>query len=464
MQRKMMNLLLEWKSEKERLPLVIRGLRQVGKTYIVKQFAKENYENAFFLDFRKKPELASLFQGNFSVDDLVLGISALPDEDRLIKGSKMVPGKTILIFDEIQDCPNARASLRYFKDDHRFDVVCTGSMLGVSGYRITKEPSRGIPVGSEEVIDMTAMDFEEFLMAIGMEKDVLDLVKECFDQEKEIPAYIHQRMLELFRRYIVVGGMPEAVEKFVLTNDIGEVRKVQKRIVNDYRADFGTHLRDDGTITINEMEKSRLLQVFQSIPRQLAKENGKFQYSSVGHGARNRTHSSALSWLEGYGLVTLCHNLSSLEQPLTFYELEDEFKVFVNDTGLFFSMLGDDIPAMFLTDSLSAGKGPIYENLIAETFHKAQRQQYYFSRNSGLEIDFVTTLGGKTTLVEVKAKDGRTKAAKEVLTNPAYPVEDLLKFTSQNIGKSGNIFTVPYYIAFYALSKRRLAYSGKEAE
>ena len=453
MKRKVMAKLIEWKNAPNHAPIVIRGLRQIGKTYVAKQFAKENYENAFFLDFRKKPSLATLFGGEFSVDNLTRLISALSDEERLIKGSKMVPYKTLLIFDEIQDCPDARSSLRYFKEDGRFDILCTGSMLGVSGYRVSKKPKRGNPVGSEELLTMTSMDFEEFLWADGVEESVISILKECFDQRKPIPEFIHQKMLDLIKQYIVIGGLPEVVEKYIATNDINQARQVQKRILEDYKSDFGSHLNDNGELYIDELEKARLLQVFQSIPKQLAKDNTKFQYSVIGHGARKRSHEAALNWLEGYGLISKCSNLSNLEQPLSFFEEEDKFKVFLSDIGLLIAMLDDEVPSMVLLDSLGMGKGPIYENLISETFFKLGKKQYYYSKSSGLEIDFIATLGGKTTLVEVKAKGGRTKAAKEVLDNPAYSVNQLLKLTAQNIGETPNILTVPYYLSFYALSK-----------
>ena len=453
MKRKIMERLLTWKNSPGHLPLVIRGLRQVGKTYIVKQFAQENYENAFILDFRKKPDLGLLFNGAFDIEKLSRSISALPSEDKLIKSSKMVPGKTVLIFDEIQDCPNARSSLRYFKEDGRFDVICTGSMLGVSGYRTTKQPHRGIPVGSEEILTMTAMDFEEFLLALNVDQSLLETAKSCLDEEKEIPEFDHRRLLDLVRQYVVIGGLPEVVQKYVLTNDVGQARRVQKRILTDYESDFGSHLNDNGEIVIDEVEKARLMEVFRSIPRQLAKENAKFKYSIVAHGARSRTHEDALSWLEGYGLVTRCHNLSTLERPLSLFEVADQFKVFVNDTGLFTAMLDDDTPVGILADSLGMGKGPIYENLVSEAFHKAEKKQYYFARSSGLEIDFIATIEGKTMLIEAKAKEGKTKAAKEVLGNPSYQTDGLLKLTAQNVGRVGNVLTAPYYLSAYIFSK-----------
>lgn len=453
MERKILKNLIDWKNKSDRVPLVVKGLRQVGKTYIVKEFAKRYYENAFILDFRKQPSLASIFEGDFDIDRIALYISSLAKENSLISGSKMVPHKTVLIFDELQDCPNARSSLKYFKEDGRFDVVCTGSLLGLEGYRIGKNSSRGIAVGSEEQIEMYPMDFEEFLWANGVEIKLIDLLKECFDKKQQIPAYLHEQFLDWARKYICVGGMPEAVGKFVQTNSISETRKVQRRLLDDYKADFGSHLNDDNELVINELEKTKILEVFNSIPKQLAKENKKFQYSVVDKKAKSRTHEDAVKWLKNYGLIDICYNLSAIEQPFDFVSIFDNFKIYVSDIGLLVSMLGDDVAFKILSNDLGMGKGMIYENLIADAFHKNGKPMYFFSKSSGLEIDFVTTLFGKPYLVEAKAKNGNTKSAKIVLGDENYKVDSLLKLTAQNLGFIENTITAPYYLAFYLLAK-----------
>ena len=453
MERKILKNLIDWKNKSDRVPLVVKGLRQVGKTYIVKEFAKRYYENAFILDFRKQPSLASIFEGDFDIDRIALYISSLPKENSLISGSKMTPHKTVLIFDELQDCPNARSSLKYFKEDGRFDVVCTGSLLGLEGYRIGKNSSRGIAVGSEEQIEMYPMDFEEFLWANGVEIKLIDLLKECFDKKQQIPAYLHEQFLDWARKYICVGGMPEAVGKFVQTNSISETRKVQRRLLDDYKADFGSHLNDDNELVINELEKTKILEVFNSIPKQLAKENKKFQYSVVDKKAKSRTHEDAVKWLKNYGLIDICYNLSAIEQPFDFVSIFDNFKIYVSDIGLLVSMLGDDVAFKILSNDLGMGKGMIYENLIADAFHKNGKPMYFFSKSSGLEIDFVTTLLGKPYLVEAKAKNGNAKSAKIVLGDENYKVDSLLKLTAQNLGFIENTITAPYYLAFYLLAK-----------
>lgn len=453
LQRKITDYLNTWKSKTNKTPLVIKGLRQVGKTFIVKEFAKTNYENAFILDFRKHTSLHRIFEGDFSIDNIELSISSLPAENQIIKGSKMVPYKTILIFDELQDCPNARSCLKYFKEDGRYDVICTGSLLGINGYLISKQESRGIGVGSEEQIEMFPMDFEEFLWALKIEKKIIQTLKSCVDERKAIPTFLHEKFLELIRKYICVGGMPEAVNTFIETNDLGQVRNVQKRLLADYKSDFGTHLNDNNSIITDEFERAKIIDVFDSIPRQLAKDNKKFQYATISKNAKSRTHEQAIKWLKDYGLIDLCYNLSTIEEPFDFFAVKDQFKVYMADIGLLVAMLDRNVPFQILSDDLGIGKGMIYENLVAETFHKLGRPLYYFSKVSGLEIDFVTNINSKTHIIETKSKSGNTKSAKIVLENTKYKVQNLLKLTAQNIGVSENIMTVPYYLSFYVLNK-----------
>ena len=365
----------------------------------------------------------------------------------------MVPYKTLLIFDEIQDCPNARSSLRYFKEDKRFDVICTGSLLGVECYLKTKKPSRGIAVGSEEQITMYPMDFEEFLWALNIDDNIILKIKDCVDKKTQIPPLIHEQFLKLIRQYICVGGMPEVVLEFLSTNDMNQMRRVQRRLLDDYKADFGIHLDDNNQLIVNNTERIKLLEVFNSIPKQLAKENKKFQYKVIDKKAIARTHLDALNWLKNYGLIDISYNLSTVQKPYDFFAIQDQFKVYVSDIGLLCGMLDDDIPFRILTNDLSFGKGAIYENLLADALHKDDKKMYYFSKQSGLEIDFVTSISSKSYLVEAKAMSGNTKSSKIVFNDKNSNVDGIIKLTSQNIGYIEPIFTVPYYLSFYLFSK-----------
>lgn len=452
-ERKITGYLNNWKNNSKKVPLVIKGLRQIGKTYIVKEFAKSNYENAFILDFRKQASIHNIFEGDFDIDNIALSISALPKENHIINNSRMIPYKTVLVFDEIQDCPNARSSLKYFKENGRYDVICTGSLLGIDGYRVSKKPSRGIAVGSEEQIEMFPMDFEEFLWALNIDKNIINNLKFCIDERKEFPTFLHEKFLDLIRKYICVGGMPEVVNKFIETNDLGEVRKIQNRLLKDYKSDFGTYLNDNNEIVTDELERTKIMDVFDSIPKQLAKENKKFQYAVIDKKAKSRTHEHAIKWLKNYGLIDFCYNLSTIEEPFDFFSIKDQFKVYVSDIGLLIAMLDKDVPFKVLSNDLGIGKGMIYENLVAEAFHKLGKPLFYFSKDSGLEIDFVTNIYSETYLVEAKAKSGNTKSAKTVLNNPNYKVSNLLKLTALNISFIDNKLTVPYYAAFYILNK-----------
>jgi hypothetical protein len=278
-------------------------------------------------------------------------------------------------------------------------------------------------------------------------------LKECIDEKKEFPLFLHTKFLDLIRKYICVGGMPEVVSKFIETNDFGEVRKIQTRLIKDYKSDFGTHFNDNNEIVINDLERTKIMDVFDSIPKQLAKENKKFQYVVIDKKAKSRSHENAIKWLKNYGLIDICYNLSTIEEPFDFFSIRDQFKVYVSDIGLLVAMLDEDVRFKILSNDLGMGKGMIYENLIAEALHKLGKPLYYFSKDSGLEIDFVSNLYSMPYLIEAKAKNGNTKSAKAVLDNPNYKVNNLLKLTAQNIGVVENKFTAPYYCSFYILNK-----------
>lgn len=441
LKRKMYDYLLKWKSSSSKVPLVIKGLRQIGKTYIVKQFAEEQYKNVIYLDFRKDRNLNKIFDDSFEVDDLITQISVY------IKDAKFIPGETVLIFDEVQDCPNARSSLKYFSLDGRFDVICTGSLLGIKGY--SKKSDHAIPVGYEQVITMKPLDFEEFLWANGIDQNTVLYLKDCLNEKKAILPGIHLKMLDLFKKYICVGGMPSAVLAFLETHNMNDVYNIQKRILSSYTHDFGRHLEENGTLSTNNIELSRILATFNSIPSQLAKENKKFQYSKIDFNSKNLEYRNALEWLCDAGIVDLCYNLSITELPLEGNKIANVFKVYMQDTGLFVSMLDYGTQGDILNGNLKIYKGAMFENIVADAFSKMGRKLYYFHKNSGLEIDFVTRYKGKCTLIEVKATGGKTKSLKTILDNfEKYHIDNAIKLCENNISINGNILNIPYYLAF----------------
>ena len=446
--RKIYNQLLNWKNQQSHKPLIIKGLRQIGKTTIVTQFANENYESIIILDFRKDVSLHKIFDGDFDIDEIIFSLSLK------YKTAKFIPYKTVLIFDELQDCPNARSSLKYFALDGRYDIICTGSLLGIKNYRITHKQSRGIPVGFEEIIEMKPMDFEEFLWANSINQEIIDNLYKSIRESAKINDFIHEKMLDLFNKYICVGGMPEVVDTYIKTNNFNEVRKVQKRILMSFESDFGTHLDDNYDIVVDDNARAKILATFNSIPNQLAKDNQKFQYSVISKNAKGREYKSSIEWLENYGLISRCYNLTLPEIPFEFFKVEETFKIYLNDSGLYLAMLEDNIPDLIINSKLKIAKGAIYENVVAETFSKLGRKLFYYRKNSGLEIDFITEYNSKAVLVEVKTRNGHAKAAKEILENKEkYNINTLIKLTANNVSRSQNVLIYPYYLTSFLFKK-----------
>ena len=425
--------LIERKNTPNPKPLIIKGCRQCGKTFSVMDFAEKNYEHTVYLNFFENPDYASVFAGSLEVDNITMLLSAL-------LGNKAVfeEGKTVLILDEIQDCPDARTALKFFKTDGRYDVIGTGSLLGVKGYG--KDP-KSIPVGYETVIDMYPLDFEEFLWANDITDPVIDLLRESLINRTPVPEALHNRMRQLMLQYTVVGGMPDAVQTFVDTKQMNEVLRIQRDIIRSYE--------DDMVKYAERKDKSLIKECFQSIPNQLSKENKKFQYSVVRKGSTASKFAGSLQWIEDAGIINRCYNLSIPELPLDGNAIKDIFKVYMADCGLLVSMLEDGTQYDILQGNMYGYKGAIFENLIADIFSKMGRKLYYYHKDSGLEVDFVIRYNGECTLVEVKASTGNTKSTRTILKNPdKYHVYRAIKLGDYNVGETDQILTLPLYMAF----------------
>lgn len=434
LRRKIEKTLLDWKNTPNHKPLILKGCRQCGKTFSVLNFAKKNYEHVVYLNFFVNPQYASVFSGSLEVDHITMLLSALMGKAAIFEA-----GKTILILDEIQDCPDARTALKFFKLDGRYDVIGTGSLLGVKGYG-EKEP-KSIPVGYETVIDMTPLDFEEFLWANGISEQIITLLHTHLQDQTPVPDALHARMRELLLQYTVVGGMPDVVQTFVDTKRMDEVLQLQRDIVRSYE--------DDMVKYADKKDKAVIKECFQSIPKQLSKENKKFQYSVVKKGATASKFAGSLQWIEDAGIIARCYNLSITELPLDGNAEQDTFKVYMRDTGLFVSMLEDGTQFDILQGNLLGYKGAIFEGLIADIFSKMGRKLYYFHKDSGLEVDFVIRYKGACALVEVKANTGNVKSTKTILRHPEkYHVTQAIKLGDYNIGMSEQILTLPLYMAF----------------
>lgn len=446
LKRKIETYLAEWKKSETRKPLVIKGMRQCGKTYIVRKFANENYENVVYVNFILEPDKKSAFTGNIDVDTIILNLSAM------IKGSRFIEGKTCIILDEIQECREARTALKSFQIDGRFDIIATGSLLGVKGYgksRKKKDESEGqdsVPVGYETVIDMYPLDFEEFLWANGISDAVIDAVRSCFESEKAVPDGIHKVMMDLLYRYIIVGGLPEVVNCFLETRNIEQIYKLQRSLITEYEEDMVKYA--------DEADKPHIRECFESIPKQLAKENKKFQYSVVRKGGRASQYAGSIQWLEDAGIVRRCYNTRITELPLDGNAVEDCFKVYVTDIGILVAMLDYGTQADILKGNLLGYKGAVFENLMADFLCKSGQKLYYFHKDSGLELDFLVRLNGECVVLEVKARTGKSKSMATVLRNKdVYHVNSAIKLGQYNVGRDGEVLTIPLYMGFLVKDK-----------
>lgn len=439
--RKIMLELENWKnSSGKKKALVIKGLRQIGKTYTVREFAKDNYKNIVYVNFKENESAKKIFDYDLNVNRMIIDLSALfPD-------SRFEEGNTVIIFDEIQECANARSSIKPFCEDGRFDIIATGSLLGIKGYN--KKKGKGVPTGFERVVYMKPMDFEEFLWAKGINENVIAYIRECYEAKTPVSEVTHQAMLRYFKEYICVGGLPYIVDRFISTNDMNVVRQEQQDIIEEYKDDFGKHLDENENEEIDFSLLGRINRVFDSIPAQLAKENKKFVFSALEKKGRSEKYLPAIQWLCDFGIINLCYNLNNISEPLEGNKIDNIFKIYMQDSGLFISMLDRDCAAKILSGDLGIYKGAIFENIIADCFSKKDKKLYYFHKESGLEIDFVSKIKDEISLVEVKSTTGNTKSANTVLKNPQYDVNVCYKLSENNIGVVDNKITIPYYMAF----------------
>ncbi|WP_294746445.1 ATP-binding protein [uncultured Prevotella sp.] len=447
LKRKIEDALVQWKSTDGHKPLVIMGIRQCGKTYIAQHFAAANYQNVIYINFIKQPERINAFLGSKDVNDILLNLSAQ------IQGVTFTPGDTCFIFDEIQECPEARTSLKFFKEDGRFDVIATGSLLGVQGYGDEKKKQHrklvgqkelginSVPVGSEDIIEMYPLDFEEFLWAKGVNKEVIEALRRFYREETPVPAGIHVAMKNLLNLYVAIGGLPEPINAFLKTNNMNEVSKAHKSILKEYRDDMVKYAPDK--------DKPHIRECFNSIPKQLAKDNKKFQYNKVKPGGRSETYMGSLQWLEDAGIICRCYNTNITGLPMEGNAKDNVFKVYTADIGLLIEMLGPGTRADIIQGNLGGFKGAIYENLMADTLHKKAQNLYYFQKDSGLELDFLVRINGECIPLEVKAKTAQAKSVKTVLAHPEkYHVKHIIKFGDYNIGRDGQLLTLPNYMQF----------------
>ncbi len=438
--RKIDSLLDNWLKTDYKTPALVVGIRQCGKTETIQEFAKRNGLKLVELNFWTNPEFCLDFEGQLDVDAIISNISLrFPNID-------FKPDKTLIFFDEIQDCPRARLSFKNFKNDGRYKVIGSGSYLGINGY-VTGDTTP-IPIGYENVLQMKTMDFEEFLWAMGYKEEQINTLVDCFNEKKPISENVHNLYKDLFLKYACIGGFPKVVKQYLSTRRIVEAFKELSSTVFDMKTDFGRRKDKKGNPVFKAPEVSRIQSVFDLIPTFLAKDNKRFIVSKVSGGVQY-DKNDAIEYLKQAHIVSKVHNVEVPSLPLAGEKIEAQFKLFPEDIGIVMAMYGIDTVAAVNKGDLGQGKGAIYEALVFDSLNKAGIEPYYFAKESGLEIDFVISYNGFATLVETKAKTGNTKSSKTVMSHPDhYGKTKLIKIGDYNICESGDVITIPHYLTF----------------
>ena len=437
LKRKMYDYLLNWKKTKGKECLLIKGARQVGKTYLVRMFGKAEYESFVEINFHKQSSLKVIFEGDKSANEIYKRITAN------IPGIKLIPGKTLIFLDEIQKCSNARTALKFLAEDGRYDVIASGSLLGLAyGQDDDREVEEveSVPVGYEKSVMMYSLDFEEFLWAYGYGADTIDYLRSFFDSKEKIPPETNQKFEAILREYLVVGGMPEVVANFKEYQDFGKVQEIQDKILASYADDISQHARG--------AEKVKVRKCYDSIPRQLAKENKKFKYSEVESKATARKFGDSSQWLHDANMAYICCNTSTPMLPLNAYEKDNEFKLYINDTGLLLALFGFATKQALLNGNLKGfAKGGIYENFVAETLIKNGYTLHYYKPDDNSELEFVIEKNGEVVPIEVKAGNTATKSLNSFIESFSPTVA--YKLVSGNIGENGVKVTLPHFLTMF---------------
>lgn len=415
--------MISWKADEERKPLVLRGARQVGKTWLMKEFGKNCYKSFVYFNFDEEDELKSIFESNKNPQRIIELLS-------IISGEKILPGETLIIFDEVQECPEALNALKYFKEKaNEYHVIAAGSLLGT----LLAKP-KSYPVGMVNLLDIYPLDFGEFLEAAD---PALYAYYDSIQKEQQIEEIFHNRLLEAYNNYLIIGGMPECIASWVKHKDPARVSQIQRELIEVYESDFSKHN--------GKVNSGRILMVFRSIVAQLAKPNEKFMYGAVREGGRARDFEEAIEWLVSAGMLNRVYNVSKIEHPLTAFDKLDQFKLFVFDTGLLKHMAGIDNRAILLKADYQF-KGPLTENYVLQQL-RGQFEiepRYYSDKNS--EIDFVLQNGME--IIPVEAKGGGDKSAPSFkrYISDRHP-EHALRFSKRGYRKDGEITNVPLYLA-----------------
>lgn len=433
LKRKIDSFLVTWKNNPDKMPLIVKGARQIGKTESITAFARENYRSVVIINFVLQKKFKSIFDEGYEVNEILKNISLLNPSFRFI------PGDTLLFFDEIQDCPSCATALKSFKIDGRYDVICSGSMMGIH-YREIESNS----VGYKEDYDMHSMDFEEFLWAKGYTPEQIESLYDSMVQLKPLSSVQTDTFFDIFADYVVLGGMPAVVNSYIIQKNFSGILKMQRQLLRDYEEDITKYAEG--------LDKGKIKSIYNHLSVFLAQENKKFQITKIARNARNRDYIGTVEWLADAGIVNLCYCLDQVALPLRGNYNPKLYKLYFRDTGLLIASLDEEAQEdLRARRNFNTYKGAIYENIVADMLVK-QGYSLYFYKNekSTVEMDFFVRDSDSLIPVEVKATDQATKSLNKLLDN-CEKYKDIrygIKLGYKNIGFNGKFYTFPYFLTF----------------
>lgn len=432
LRRKIDTFLQSWKENPDRKPLIVKGARQIGKTLSIEHFARQNYAHVVEINFVEQKKFQSIFDDGFEVESILKNISLLSPE------TVFVPGKTLFFFDELQACPNSATSLKFFKLDGRYDVICSGSLMGINYQEIESNS-----VGYKEDYEMHSLDFEEFLWAHGYDSSFIEDLYAHMHAVAPLSPLQMDVLLRLFRDYVTTGGMPEVVSNFVKNKNFSGILTMQRQLLKDYEEDITKYAVG--------MDKGKIKAVFNHISTFLGKENKRFQITKIGKNARNRDYVGSVEWLSDAGVVNLCYCMNHPELPLKGNYDPKSYKIYFKDTGLLIASLDEESQDDLRSNkNLGTYKGAIYENIVGDMLVKQGYRLYYYHREKpSLEMDFFVRDSESLIPIEVKATDGATASLNTLLKSSSYPdIKYGIKLGYKNIGFNGLFYTFPYFLTF----------------
>ena len=438
LKRKIDDFLTEWKSDRDRLPLIVKGARQIGKTDSIENFAKNNYKYFIEINFALQPEFKTIFDNGFNVDTIISNISLINND------FMFAPNETLIFFDEMQDCINCATSLKAFNIDKRFDVICSGSMMGINYNEIESNS-----VGNKQDYTMYSMDFEEFLWAKGYRENQIEELYKCMKECKPLTTTQFDVMMHNFRDYMVLGGMPAIVAKYIENKNFSGILTMQEQILMDYEEDIAKYAKG--------FDKARILNAYRKVATFLGNENKKFQISKIADGARNREYRGVSDWLSDAGIINISYCMEDCALPLKGNYNPENYRLYFADTGLLIASLDEEAQDDLRNNqNFNTYKGAIYENVVADMLVKCGYNLYFYKNEKGtLEMDFFIRDKNSLIPVEVKANDNSTVSLNNLIDSDTYKdVKYGIKLCNKNIGFNGKFYTFPYFMTF--LLKRYL--------